>query len=369
MKCIYCNTDTTYPVRRSNGGQCRSCRHPFAFEPKTDPFKVADGLFQRVIKDVSGANAVFFTERQLWYEFNRRLTRKVISASPGAWVIGAGSVGGIALAVVSHTFWPLALITIPAAIGGALMRARERRAGPPLPHPKVAREGFRRSYLGRWASVHGGIEKLLPPVESQPPPAATPMPPDVAAFSFDRAVITDHAEIAAMLVANNFHFENNCAILSADGYPASIYGTVMTMLRRNPNLRVFVVHDASEEGCSLPLRLRGEEGFPDPSVRVLDLGLRPSHVQKMRAVSLPGASRTLPPPLRALLSPEEAAWLERGESVELAVVRPAKLMRSLYQGFARADQFGPDGGGADSGGIIIWGYDGGADIQAADSFG
>ena len=90
----------------------------------------------------------------------------------------------------------------------------------------------------------------------------------------------------------------------------------------------------------------------------------------MRPVSLAGGSRTLPPALRAILTPDEAAWLEGGTSVELAVVRPAKLMRSIYQGFARADQAGPTGGG-DMGqdGIIIWGYDGGADIQAADSFG
>ncbi len=193
-------------------------------------------------------------------------------------------------------------------------------------------------------------------------------PPDVAAFSFDRALVTDHAAIAAMLVANNFHFENNCAILSADGYPEHISATLMTMLRRNPRLRVFAVHDASEAGCGLPLGLRHANWFPDPAVRVFDLGLRPSHVMKMRPISLPGGSRTLPPALRATLTPEEAAWLGRGESVELEAVRPAKLMRSLFQGFARADQAG-DVGDVGGGGIIIWGYDGGADIQSADSFG
>lgn len=367
MKCIYCNTDTTYPVRRGNGGQCRSCRHPFAFEPKTDPLHVADGLFHRVVKDVSGDNAVFFTEGQLWYEFNRRLLRKKVPGSPAAALIGVSSVGGVVLAVAAHTFWPLALITVPGVIGGAVLRARARRAGPPLQHPRISGGDFRMKYLSRWAAVHGSIGKLLPPLEPQA--ASSPKSPDVAAFSFDRALVTDHADIAAMLVANNFHFENNCAILSADGYPAHAFETVMTMLRRNPHLRVFAVHDASEVGCGLPLVLRGERWFLDPTVQVFDLGLRPSHVQKMRPLSLPGGSRTLPPSLRAALAPEDAAWLERGESVELAVIRPAKLMRSLYQGFARADQAGPDGGGDGGGGIIIWGYDGGADIQAADSFG
>ncbi len=367
MKCIHCNTDTTYPVRRGNGGRCRSCQHPFAFEPKTDALGVADGLFQRAVKDVSGDRAVFFTEGQLWYEFNRRLLRKKVPVSSGSVLIGVSGAGGVVVALAAHTFWPLAFITVPGVIGGALLRARAKRANM-LPHPLISTGGFHAKYLTRWSAVHGPIPKLLPPVVSQPAPAAPPS--DISAFSFDRALVTDHAAVAAMLVANNFHFENNCAILSADGYPQHVGATLMTMLRRNPRLRVFAVHDASEAGCGLPLELRREGWFPDPSVQVFDLGLRPSHVLKMRPISLPGGSRTLPPALRATLAPEEAAWLEGGTSVGLEVVRPAKLMRSIYQGFARADQAGSVGGGDMGGdGIIIWGYDGGADIQAADSFG
>src|SRR5579871_4422416 len=82
MKCIHCGSDTTYPTRRSNGGRCGGCKHPFAFEPKTDPLKMSDGLFQKIIKDVSGDGKLFFTEKQLWYEFNRKIL-KLRSASCG----------------------------------------------------------------------------------------------------------------------------------------------------------------------------------------------------------------------------------------------------------------------------------------------
>ena len=365
MKCIYCNSDTTYRVRSGNGGRCGSCKHPFAFEPKTDSLSVTDGLFLRAVKDVSGDNAVFFTETQLWYEFNRRLLRKKVPGAPGTALIGVSGVGGAAVAVMAHTFWPLAFITVPGIIGGIIIRARAKRAGPALQHPRASARDFHTKYLMRWGTVHGAIPKLLPPLAPQPAPA--PAPPDVAAFSFDRAHITGRAAVAAMLVANNFHFENNCAILSADGYPQHAAATILTMLRRNPRLRVFALHDASEAGCGLPLALRGPDWFPDPAVQVLDLGLRPSHVLKMRPISLPGGSRTLTPALRATLAPEEAAWLERGDTVELEAVRPAKLVRSLFQGFARADQ--ADTLGDSGGGILIWDFDGGADIQSADSFG
>ncbi|BAU41594.1 hypothetical protein [Leptolyngbya sp. O-77] len=49
--------------------------------------------------------------------------------------------------------------------------------------------------------------------------------------------------IAQMLISNNVHFENNCAILSINGYPQPIFDTVMKMLRRNPGLTVFAFQD------------------------------------------------------------------------------------------------------------------------------
>src|SRR5256714_14539329 len=110
--------------------------------------------------------------------------------------------------------------------------------------------------------AHGNPEKLLPAVDRNPPPAQA-LPPDVTSYSFDRAVVTDRAETAAMLVANNFHFENDCAVLSLDGYPGAMAPTILEMLKRNPQLHVFGVHDASPQGCLLPLQLRGPNWFPD----------------------------------------------------------------------------------------------------------
>ena len=150
----------------------------------------------------------------------------------GAALITLSSIGGCVIAVAAHAFWPLAIITVPGVIGGAVLRARARRAGPPPLHPRISAGDFRQRYLNPWGKVHGRIEKLLPPAVSQPAPAAPPS--DAAAFSFDRALVTGHASIAAMLVANNFHFENNCAILSTDGYPQHVAATLMTMLAAQP---------------------------------------------------------------------------------------------------------------------------------------
>ena len=68
---------------------------------------------------------------------------------------------------------------------------------------------------------------------------------DLGDYSFDRAVICDRARTVDLLIANNFHFENNCAILSIGGYPKGPFELVRTMLKRNPKLQVFALHDAS----------------------------------------------------------------------------------------------------------------------------
>jgi hypothetical protein len=73
------------------------------------------------------------------------------------------------------------------------------------------------------------------------------------------------------------------------------------------------------------------------------------------------------------LNADEMSWLAQGNMAEVANVRPAKLMRAIFQGFARAGQMGADGvGGAnvyDDTGMMIWIYDPGVDIYATDSFG
>ncbi|HLM66526.1 MAG TPA: hypothetical protein VK358_03320, partial [Longimicrobium sp.] len=230
-------------------------------------------------------------------------------------------------------------------------------------------------YLQRWTEVHGAPPKLLPP-----PTPATPareVPPDVAAFSFDRAVVTDRAETAAMLVANGFHFEHNCAVLSHDGYPDGIADTVKTMLRRNPNLTVFALHDASPDGCMLPLQLREQDWFPDPAVRIVDVGLRPEHVRRLGTPALHVHAAQLPPRLAEALPPEDVAWLAAGNVGELAALRPAQVVRAVHQAIAAvaaADASGTSlaAGGSDGGGgffFIPMGVGGGSDTASTDGFG
>lgn len=81
----------------------------------------------------------------------------------------------------------------------------------------------------------------------------------MTAYTFNRLVVCDNSSVTQLLIANNFHFENNCAIVSITGYPQRIVSTIMQMLRRNPDLKVYTVDDYSPKGISLAHHLRSSE--------------------------------------------------------------------------------------------------------------
>lgn len=382
MKCIHCGGDTPYRMRQLSR-RCAHCLHPFAFEPRSpDTPGVTDGLFQKVMRDLSGNDRLYFTERQLFYELDRRLAGRAYWHGPWGWMTFLFLAGGIAVAVPLFSAGPVGVVPLVLGGGGAAYSvwrnrvARAEQAG----SVGLSWEEFQRKYRGVWVSVHGRPERLLAPPDRSASPVQVELAPDVTSYSFDRALVVQDADTAAMLVANNFHFENNCAILSMDGYPFGRRDVVLQMLRRNPDLQVFVLHDVSVPGLGLARQLRGPDWFPDLSVPVYDLGLRLRSAQALRLRVLQQASCSVPGELRELLTPQEVAWLERGHVVELAALRPARLMRAIYRGFAqagRADTVAEAGGAPD---VIIW-MDApsvwldtpysrqGADVLVADSFG
>ena len=83
----------------------------------------------------------------------------------------------------------------------------------------------------------------------------------------------------------------------------------------------------------------------------------------MRVFTLAGRRQTLPTEVRELLTVGEAAWLERGNTVELEVLRPVGLIRAIYRGFTYATQISDDGARG------AWIYGSGMELYLWDSFG
>jgi hypothetical protein len=374
VKCIKCNIDNTLKERRAGGGHCKGCRHPFAFDPKVTPgVNFTDKFFEQSLAHLSVNGSLFFTPRQFYYFLNRRLNAGEVDPLK---VVGTLLIiGSIALTVILFVlpallffcFLPLLL----AALGIALLvspnlrrRLREHEHRTLRATPEQA-EGW----YSHWLNINGNANKMLPPPASasQNKLPAAPINQEVMKYSFDRVVVCDRPEIAQCLIANNFHFEHNCAILSLDGYPHDIFKTVMEMLRRNPALSVYALHDASVAGIALSHTLRTHpRWFAGSGANVYDLGLLPRQIFGRSVFVEPRWQRAyaapviVPPHVAAMLTPEEVRWLEEGNHVALESFTPQMLLRVVAQGIAKSrdpqagDALAPVASGDGGGGMFIY---------------
>ncbi len=239
---------------------------------------------------------------------------------------------------LTQSYWASVLgAAAPCAVGLLVAMAQSAPSKQLAPPPPIDFLFFSTRLLPRWVKAHGLPEKMLPDHPSPAPQSAVVR--DVTQFSFDRLLVVDRAETAAMLIANNLHFETSMPIVSIDGYPHNVFRNVMDMVRRNPRLKVFALHDADPTGCTLPLRLREEPAwFPSPDVVVYDAGLRPRHIASMPGMILQRGTRTveLAPSLARNLSAGERRWLAAGYVAELATMKPSRLMKAIYGYVARA---------------------------------
>jgi hypothetical protein len=196
--------------------------------------------------------------------------------------------------------------------------------------------------------------------------------PDIADYSFDRAVICDRARTVDLLVANNFHFENNCAVLAIGGYPPGPFETIRTMLKRNPKLQVFALHDADVPGCRLAHRLANDSAWFKGQASVTDVGLRPRHAKPYRRLLLSVPTTSVQADHG--ISDDDMRWLS-AYALELAVIRPEQVLKRLFRAINREEKRSGDGGGDGSTSTMSdrdtssFSSDAGDSDGAADAFG
>jgi hypothetical protein len=344
MKCIHCGR--TSLLRERTRGRCPGCGHRFAFDPAARTGPGTDAEFQEAIDRVSGGGRLWFTARQLWLAANgpRTMPPPPPSTTGPTVLYALGfALPGMILALFEPGLLIMAVLggVAGAVIGGGAARDQTLKYADQLT-PRLPFNVFLSHQLTPWQRVHGDIPGLLPVRGGQVAGEPLQVPADMAALGVDRVVVTDRWQTARMLVANRFHLQHRCAVLSRDGYPKGDADTIKAMLRRTPRLTVFALHDASIDGCQLPLELREPEWFPDPSVRMVDLGLRPETVMRLRLPPIidkdtPSWSARL----GELLPYEDRQWLDVGNVYELAALPPEQLMRAVYEGMVAA---GPNDG-------------------------
>lgn len=425
MKCVQCQTDNNLKDRTANQGRCKKCGHPFVFEPTSmGQIKITDPFFAKAISDLSVNGTLFFTPKQLYYFINKRLKRKVNNLALQIFALilsliipyigisllifacyrisnSANTprkirnrnarflqvIGGFLLAygILSLLLSPVEgsgsdwliffqfAITIIVGMLSLYLGIRQLHRQSTLSQTFSVTPSQFQTWLERWQEINGTVDQLLPPPNQERLP--TSINPDITAYSFDRVVVCDSATIAQLLIANNFHFENNCAVLSITGYPQGIFSTVLDMLRRNPELKVYALHNASPHGITLIHHLQTSSNwFADSTVTIYDLGLLPRHVLNSRNLFIQSSPESaeqaeqLGVEVRRELSGEEFAWLKSGNFVELESFTPQRLLQIVTQGINRSQI---STGGRDSVFIDVESESSSSDVYlvSSDSFG
>jgi hypothetical protein len=366
MKCVHCGKDSTYRERRASSAysKCAACGKRFAYEPKDkDPF--TDVAFKSAIDAVSANGQIRWGVEHLYYELCRRSWKRTLPWRHFVMLSIVGSV--IAFAVLRMAFLIPILLLV-----GLVTWVQLRRYGRPAT-VVLDQSDFDRLW-NKWLAAHGSPDGLIVR-KPQRAPIRT-QESDIGDYSFDRAVICDRARTVDLLLANNFHFENNCAILSIGGYPEGPFEVVRTMLRRNPKLQVFALHDASLAGCQLAHQLTSDARWFKGHVPVTDVGLRPRHAVPFRGLWR-SASGVLPVAAEGAVSADELRWLG-AYVLELAAIRPEQVLKRLFKAITRregsTDSGGGDGGSMGDGGSVhedrdSFSADAGDSDGGADSFG
>ncbi|MEH2225475.1 MAG: hypothetical protein V7L03_20415 [Nostoc sp.] len=382
--------------------------------------QITDPFFAKAIADISVNDTLFFTPKQLFYFLDNRLKKNYKQISRFGWLFpfiffnlltsitiflplignlvviiffnesskstklnlvsrkqyarNLQIIGGIILAIgilLSLGSNSFRLFVIFVVIGMLPIYLGTRQIGriELLIQDFLISESQINEWLNRWQQINGSILKILPSPKQENTPAT--INPDVTAYSFDRLVVCDTASIAQLLIANNFHFENNCAILSITGYPQSIFDTTMQMLRRNPDLKVYAIHDCNPRGIGLVHNLRTNANwFLNSEIAIIDIGLTPRQIIATKrgmfiqiSPESALAAKQLPEEIRQSLSAEELAWLESGKFVELESFTPQRIIKVLQKGIAGSQNLESD----DSSLLLVG--DTGNDMYVVQSFG
>ena len=264
---------------------------------------------------------------------------------------------------------------------------RQVRRSRLIPQDFITTQEQVQDWIRRWENANGKIEKLLRQRE-QETETSRELSGEITNYSFDRAVICDRAEIARFLIANNFHFENNCAVLSVTGYPQNIFSTVLEMLKRNPNLKIYALHSCTPRGVQLAYHLQTSPNwFGNHSIQIYEVGILPRQVFNqgdffiLNSPRLGEETKQFPRQVKEKLLPEEIEWLEKGNYIELESLSPRRIIQALTQAISQSrtaemtgDSVSGNGGDLDAGETYFLfssfqGDNSRSSVFASDSFG
>ncbi len=337
VTCPHCSQSIRGKQRTNSA--CDLCKKEFAFDPKTNPFRLHDVRFRKVAEHM-GAGGFKFTAGQLGVALTRRPT-----SATGTYLAAAlFGVFGLAAAFLSATSATKGaekgvLFGIAWMIAGAVL-AGFASSNPPATPKK---EAMQTDILPRWCSVHGEPPRGLIDEAS----LASLTEDDRPLKDLVAVVVCPERDVLTSLLANGAPRDLRLGLLPTAPPTNPWEEGLIEMLRKNPRLPILLLHDASAEGVFLARDLPKLLGL-DPKHRILDLGLnvRKSIAKRRTVVLRPvtaeimvrldgeavGADVAGSRPIRrgrAQATPKEMVWLKTGNCSPILAVPPVSLVKRL----------------------------------------
>jgi hypothetical protein len=287
------------------------------------------------IQQLTAFPGLHYTERQLYYEVCR-----ILQPVPGLgnqhakWAIAVGLIPSLLTwAVLRRLRW--AGLLAGATLGTVAALYGMRRVPYTLSLP-VMYTRFAEA-LDNHCTHYGSPVGLLT-VKRPPPLPPETREPDLLDYGVSRLLVCQNSAVVEMLLANDFHIELACPVLTVmEATP--LPEPLLTMLSRTPDAHVYFLHDAGAGGVSIIPSLRQQMNLP-PAISLTAMGLRPTHAKRLHlfAYQKPLAQNTPASTKRPAsakrhwpyyLSKRERVWLEAGRQAEVEAVPPVRLLRVL----------------------------------------
>ncbi|MCO6042640.1 hypothetical protein NG895_01855 [Aeoliella sp. ICT_H6.2] len=268
MKCPECGHNQKHKY-----GMTCSCGYQFALDPKRD--QISDARFLALVANASSNDTYYFTKNQLATAYCRR---ELKGCGSGAGLAVFMAIGGVMVAMALFAAqagggmgWGILLALGLLVILGSGWRLLFHR-----PNRKVMEAAIR-----KWHAAGRRVPRLLlKPSLHQPPPEWEE--PDIYDYGVESILIVERDILVDLFVKNGFHASQRCLVVSETGYPSYIAGRVETLLREQPDLPVYLLHDATRHGGKMIERVERQLQLPPRDRPFIDLGLFPVDVQRIR---------------------------------------------------------------------------------------
>ena len=279
MRCPSCGRNH----KKKEGMRC-GCGYLFVFNPASDG--ITDGKFSAAVRAAGANETYFFTFNQLYATVCRR-TRAKRSQLIGGFVV-SGILFAIAVALGVAMSTDIASGLLPVMVFCAVIGLIVLVATSVLAFKRPPDVDRVRRFVDRWIRAGHEIPNLITERCLVHPPSAGPES-DLYDYGAERLLIVERDQIVDWLVLNNFHAQERAVVISQKGYPEYLGEHVTRMLSDNPDLKVYLLHDATRVGQDLyPAIVQGRHRLSGllAGHAIVDLGLSDADVNRIKTLRL-----------------------------------------------------------------------------------